>query len=563
MPTNNVRSFEGFSKTFINNYFYNQDYRQSWTEDGFKRLRTYLGTVSKGNSRIFTAPFAKGDSMEKVLKDWNGTLVSIRDKWPSLYQFEEDLAKKVGPLSIQKPLRERMDDVAHYYYDILLSSAPLDPRAIKAVCSEWSRSRGLTIRSQSNTVEMMKKSTNSGSPFFTKRRNVVQDTVPCWVRKSLNTTDVWQDLTRRFHYDAPAVIGWRGQEGGPSEEDVKQRVVWMFPFAVNVAELQVYQPLIEAAQRLNLVPAWVSMDAVDMEITKLFDTKSSDDLVVCTDFSRFDQHFNRDMQDAAKSILRSILERSSASANWLRDVFPIKYCIPLAWETDDEHVLDVHVQDVTYFHGLHGMASGSGGTNADETLVHRALQYEAAIHAGKRLNPHSMCLGDDGILTYPGITVNDVVKVYQSHGQECNPDKQYASTQDCVYLRRWHHRQYKLDGVCVGVYSTNRALGRLRYLERFMDPEYWSPEMVALRQLSIIENCKYHPLREQFAQFCMKRDKYRLGTDIPGFLDNLTKYASEAIDHMPDFLGYTKTLQGFKPSGISEWWIVKYLKSVR
>nr|QXV86668.1 MAG: RNA-dependent RNA-polymerase [Picobirnavirus sp.] len=406
----------------------------------------------------------------------------------------------------------------------------------------------------------MKKSTNSGAPFFTKRRNVVQDTIPCEMYATEGRhPGVCIKLRNDRYRETSAVIGWRGQEGGPSEEDVKQRVVWMFPFSVNVNELQVYQPLIEGAQSLNLVPAWVSMESVDKEITQLFDTKGSDDLVVCTDFSRFDQHFNKDMQIAACTILRQLLTRSKPSNDWLTDVFWAKYLIPLCWEAFDKG----DEPTCTYFEGEHGMASGSGGTNVDETLVHRSLQYEAAIMRNQKLNPHSMCLGDDGILTYPGITVDDVVAAYQSHGQECNPDKQYASTQDCVYLRRWHHLNYRMDGICVGVYSTCRALGRLRYLERFMDPEYWSPEMVALRQLSIIENCKYHPLREQFVQFCMERDKYRLGIDIPGFLDNVSQLASEAIDHMPDFLGYTKTLQGEGPTGIANWWIVKYLKSVR
>ena len=154
--------------------------------------------------------------------------------------------------------------------------------------------------------------------------------------------------------------------------------------------------------------------------------------------------------------------------------------------------------------GAHGMGSGSGGTNADETIVHRMLQHEAALNAGEQLNLSSQCLGDDGVLTYPGCTVEDVIRSYTAHGLEMNPDKQYASTQDCTYLRRWHHTSYRVNGVCVGVYSTNRALGRLAEQERFYDPRKWSKEMVALRQLSIIENCKWHPLFEKFVDFCMK-----------------------------------------------------------
>lgn len=551
MPKNNVTKF-------INNHSCDCSAASFFTEDGFQRFKTYFGNVVKGQPKVWTAPFAGETPISQVMSEWNAVLVSIKDTWPSLYEFEMDLAKKVGPLSVQLPLSERMSDIAAYYDLIHLKSTALEPGAIKAVISEFSQARGLRLRNQHDTVEKMKKSSNSGTPFWTKRREVVSETIPTYSMCRLDRHPSVHVTMPKWKGQVAAAVGWRGQEGGPKEDDVKQRMVWMFPFSFNVNELQVYQPLIELAQRFNMVPAWVSMESVDKEVTLLFETKRADDPIVCTDFDKFDQHFNPDMQDAAKTILAGILSHGEQEVAWLSDVFPGKYYMPLVWEVkenDDKNL------DISIFRGRHGMGSGSGGTNADETLVHRALQYEAARRMGKRLNTHSMCLGDDGILTYPGIRVEDVVKTYSAHGQEMNLSKQYVSTQDCVYLRRWHHMKYRKEGICVGVYSTMRAIGRLRFLERFMDPDVWSEKMVALRQLSIIENCKNHPLREQFAQFCMKRDKYRLGIDIPGFLANIESEAKEAIDYMPDFLGYTKTLQGKAAEGISEWWIVKYLKS--
>nr|UAW00540.1 MAG: RNA-dependent RNA polymerase [Porcine picobirnavirus] len=553
MPKNNAENF-------INSHFSEMYSKHAFTRTGFSNLKTYLGKQVKGNSKIYTAPFAKGESMDKVLSDWMKTLQSIDEQWPSLYNFEKDLANKVGPMSIQKPLSQRFEDISHYWDDILLPSKPISAEAISQTVKEFSKCGSLRLRSVKDTVDRMKKSTSSGSPFMTKRRNCVRDTVPCYTIAYGGRHPSVSSWIHGKDWYSPAVVGWRGQEGGPEKDDVKQRVIWMFPFSVNINELQVYQPMIEQFQKFNLVPAWVSMDAVDKRITDLFDSKSRDDLVVCTDFSKFDQHFNPDMQNAARTIISSLLARGRVSDNWIRDTFPAKYFIPLCWEAFTDDYGD---DKITVFAGQHGMASGSGGTNADETLVHRALQHEVALLHNQTLNPNSQCLGDDGILSYPGITVEDVVEAYQSHGQECNIDKQYASTQDCVYLRRWHHNDYRENGICVGVYSTCRALGRLRYLERYMDPEYWSPEAVALRQLSIIENCNHHPLREKFAEFCMKRDRYRLGIDIPGFLDDLGHIAQEFIDHMPDFLGYTKTLQGEGPEGITDWWIVKYLKSHR
>nr|UAW00598.1 MAG: RNA-dependent RNA polymerase [Porcine picobirnavirus] len=538
------------------------------------KLQAHLMRMERGNSEIYTSPFyglSKCETNEEKLKRFSrivdgwkkileGSDLSV--KWPSLMDFENDLLAKVGPMSIQVPLSERMEDVDSYYASILLDAKPVDDAAVQAVINEFSKVRGLRIRDQKRTLDNMKKSTSAGAPFMGKKKDHL-DVYPCEVYS--NVTPGSEHLTKRLplspdvyytslgeDYSATAVIGWRGQEGGPEPKDTKQRVIWMFPFGVNLVELQWYQPFIEACQTFELVPAWVSMDKVDIELTALFDTKGADDPVICTDFSKFDQHFNREMRRAAYRVMYSLAQTDDEDTDsWFTEgPFEAKYTIPLC------------VGEGKILAGEHGMGSGSGGTNADETIAHRALQHEAALRSGAVLNPHSQCLGDDGVLSYPGATVEQVMQAYTSHGQEMNPEKQYVSTQDCVYLRRWHHKDYRVHGVCVGVYSTYRALNRLAMQERFYDEDKWSKEMVALRYLSILENVKYHPLREEFVHYCIKGDKYRLGIDIPGFLENIDSIAKEATDQMPDFLGYTKTMQKGNATGLSNWWIVQYLKSL-
>lgn len=529
-------------------------YKDYFTDEGYQSLRTFLGREERGNYRVYTAPFADGESMSDLLSNWDKLLVSISREWPSLYNFEQEMRSKVGPLSIKEPLSKRLPQIQEYYDDILLPSVPVDPRAVKAVQAEFSPLRGMRLRSEAATVKTMKKSTNSGAPFFKKKRLVVNQTIPITsfgasYFKNEPEFPVMSFKYKDHNWKLSAVVGWRGQEGGAEFGDVKQRTIWMFPFSINIMELQLYQPFIEGSQKHNIVPAWVSMEQVDRRITYMFDTKRRDDLVVCTDFSRFDQHFNSHLQDAARQIISRCLMRFEPR---VAEIFPMKYYIPIALEAKSGMI--------KFWTGRHGMASGSGGTNVDETLSHRALQYEAAISSGQRLNPYSQCLGDDGILTFNDISVEKVTESYESHGQVCNLDKQYASKTDCVYLRRWHHVDYRFNNTCVGVYPTMRALGRLRYTERYMNPKYWSKEAVALRQLSIIENVKYHPLKEQFVQFCMARDKYRLGIDIPGFLSNIEDYAKEIIDHIPDAFSYTQLLQN-QGKGIDSWWIVNYLRS--
>lgn len=518
-------------------------------------LRAYFARVERGQPDEYRTTFYTGKSVQSVLSDWEKILSAIQQKYPELWEYEIDLQKKVGPMSIMQPLSNRLKDIDSYYDSIHLESTAIDDRAIAATIREFQAVSGLRIRSVERTVESMKKSTNSGSPYFTKRSAVVSRTVPCSSRLvGSQVAPLCETVqgTPPSYWLTPAILGWRGQEGGPEREDTKQRVVWMFPFAVNIQELQAYQPLIESIQQKRLVPAWVSMDEVDKVVTQLFDSKGDKDPVICTDFTAFDQHFNADMQRVSLDILTSLFTKDVSSSLWFTNVFPIKYGIPLAVRWNEIRT------------GLHGMASGSGGTNADETLAHRALQHEAAILHNQVLNPNSQCLGDDGVMSYPGCTVEDVIKSYTSHGLEMNPEKQYVSDHDCIYLRRWHASYYRVRGICVGVYSTFRALGRLMEQERYYDPEVWGPKMIALRQLSILENVKYHPLKEQFVQFCMKGDKFRLGLDIPGFLDNIATFAQEAIDVVPDFMGYVRSLdsKGDVVSGIASWWIVNYLKSI-
>lgn len=81
------------------------------------------------------------------------------------------------------------------------------------------------------------------------------------------------------------------------------------PLNVNIEELRFYQPFIEAVQAHKLIPAYVSLDCVGERITRLFDTKGPDDLVIATDFSKFDHHFNPSMQYIAKTIILSLINR--------------------------------------------------------------------------------------------------------------------------------------------------------------------------------------------------------------------------------------------------------------
>nr|QIJ70101.1 RNA-dependent RNA polymerase [Rabbit picobirnavirus 4] len=515
-------------------------------------LRAYFKHTTDGNDADYRPPFWKGESRDVVLAKWQRVVDAdgLKRKLPALYQFEMDMKDKVGPMSIQLPLVERLDDVENYFTMVELPSEPLPESALDATCRFFSRAKGIRLRSKERTLANMRLSTNSGNPWFTKRKDVADQMLQSHVYLDGNT---WMVLTPNGTYKLAAVLGWRGQEGGISDDDVKQRVIWMMSAALNLQELQFYQPAIEAMQKNMLIPAYVSMDTVDDEVTALFKSKGTKDVVVETDFTKFDQHFNQDMQNAAQYIETFLGSNEDEGISAFMNIYRAKFEIPII------------CNESTMFVGPHGMGSGSGGTNFDECMAHKALQYEAAIRNKQQLNPHSMAYGDDGILTYPDISVDAVIDTYSRHGQEMNATKQHVSTHDCVFLRRWHGTEYVIKGRMVGVYSTFRALGRLLAQERYYDPDKWSGEMVTLRALSILENCKWSPLFHKFIDFVMTGDKYRLGLDLPGFFEHLELKAQYAIEEFQDFLGYTKNMQqeGRKFVGINDWDVVKYLRSLK
>lgn len=500
-------------------------------------VRRYIGHTLKGQSVDYRTPLFKNLTREQVMDLTIKRLFDKKfiDEYPWLAKFEKDMLAKVGPLSIQKPWRDRVEDLKNYYGDILTKSRKFTKRDLEQTCEFFKCRRNIRPRSWENTWFNMKKSTNSGTPFCETRKYVGDWTVHYMIENI--GQEGWPGKLGIFQNGA--FIGWRGQEGGIEPDNVKQRVVFQFPLSVNILELSFYQPLIHYVQVMDIIPAYISVDRVDHEVTKLFDSVNPNDYVICTDFTRFDQHFNANMQFAAEYVIKNMIVNSEYSDMWLENVFPYKYNIPA-------------ITPNKVYKGPHGMGSGSGGTNFDECIAHKALQFHAANAAKQQLNPHSMAYGDDGILSFPGITPEFIEKTYKAFGQDVNMSKFHVSRDTAVVLRRVYHKEYRREGAMRGVYSVLRAMNHLISQERFFNPDKWSKEMVTLRWLSIIENCKWHPLFHKFIDLVLQGDKYKLGLLIPGFYDHISDYVSYAKRSFGQFFSYNQDVQNIG-RGIDQW----------
>lgn len=490
-------------------------------------LLSYLDRLKAGQPDDYRTPYWNKAPRSAIVAAWEEVVKqsNLDSKMPGLQEIEAKQKEKIGPFSVIPPSSKRLDSVKSFW-TMPKVGAPILREAIQRE-KELFKKGSLNLWSLDRVKTKMRLNTNAGLPKFIKRRKA------------------WDELlTGNLNYPYCAIWGTRVQEGGPSVEDEKVRDVMMMPMRLNMLESQYYYPLLEYEINNNLpYSTGITLRDTELAITKLFDTKG-DELVVNTDFSKFDQHFNHVMQSAAHEILLYAFSRSHHST--INATFDVKYNIPLL------------ISENEVIEGWHGMGSGATGTNPDENLAHHALQQECAILNHAELNPYSRVLGDDGVLSFKGITVDKVVTSYTRHGLEMNRAKQYADKHSTYYLQRYYHDSYRDKyGIMVGVYSTYRALGRLLGQERFHDPETWGPKDVTYRALSILENCNNHPIFEQFIDFVMKGDKYRLGLDLPGFYDNLEK-GWEGYKENYDTLSYT---QQNETTSINDWKVVKYVKS--
>lgn len=492
------------------------------------KLFNHFDHLKYGQSEVFRTPFWNKAPMPSVVKEWMKIVceANLNHRMPGLFEIEVDQSKKVGPYSVIPPATKRMDTLKEYWEPVN-GKAAINQDAVNQV-KKLFRSE-LHGYQRNDVIAEMRLNTSAGLPYYTKRAEALR------IYERTN----WEDF-----YPYAALWGTRVQPGGPKVSDEKVRTVFMMPFSLNVKEGAYYYPLIKYMQDYALPFPVNNLRWTERRVTALFDTKPADQLVVNTDFSSFDQTFREPLQNAAYDILMSVFDGKTAIL--IDETFWVKYTLPLVISED------------TAVFGKHGMGSGSTGTNPDENLAHKSLQYEAAIEAGQELNPNSLSLGDDGILTFKGITADAVIKTYVKHGLVMNEAKQYVSADSAKYLQRYYHVSYRdNEGIMLGVYPTFRALGRLLTQERFHNPKFWGPKQVTLRALSILENCNNHPLFETFIDFVAKGDSFDLGRKIPGFFDNLEQDWEE-YKAQHDLESYT---QRNEKTSINDWKVVQYLKS--
>jgi len=408
----------------------------------------------------------------EILSGWDDIYEQGKSKVNSvLEKIEMSNRSKYGPRSIAKPWSERREKlyssfgIGGEYEQILVPNLGIPGRL-----------RALSIE---NALDYLKNSTNSGLPFM--------------MRKSKVKDQVISEFTNLYG-KYPAVLFTRTQEGG------KTRDVWGYPIADTLFEMRFYRPLLSHQVKQPYRAALRTPSALDLSVNKLMsNNKERGQILVSGDVSGYDDDNKRFLQRRSFTGIQNLFQPQ------FREEIDICF--------DRFNTIPIVTPD-GILSGSHGIPSGSTFTNEVGSISQLAI-----FDSCKCVSMDDLQLqGDDSISSTSDPDV--VFEAFRNCGLKINEDKSDVSRDYCTYLQFLYHPDYRLpNGIIGGIYSTYRALNRIVHMESFDDiskEDISGAEYFAIRTISILENCKHHPLFKELVKYVWSLDKYKLKTSDLG-----------------------------------------------
>lgn len=441
-------------------------------QDVTKRLTYDLLRTVEGNDQVFLTPLGKDNNPLDLLKAWDEIVLSNKHRLnEALIELESSNRDKFGPRSIALPWKSRKDNLSSYFDEdkCRIPFRYLLPPNLKGKGS-------LRLLEVKNAAKYLKTNTSSGLPFLKKKR---------YIRDRL--IDKFEYYLQRKD---PCVLFTRTQE------NLKTRNVWGFPVADTLNEMRCYVPLLSYQKRLNWRSALTGPDEIDFALTRIIDTaNSTGQLIISLDAKAYDSSLRSKLQEASFGYIKSLFQPScSSDIDYMAERFK-----SIGIVTPDG-----------VFTGPHGVPSGSTFTNEVDSIA----QYLVANSSSCITEGLYNIQGDDGIYAIEKSNLDLFLSTFNDAGIELNQEpKTKISDEYGIYLQNLYHPEYRVNGLVRGVYPTYRALCRLIYQERWSDFEeadLKGQDYYSLRAITILENCKYHPLFKDLVQFIKSIDKYSL-----------------------------------------------------
>lgn len=440
--------------------------------EAFRGLTFALDGVVMGKEKPITTPFASDVSKAtNILSEWDKIFKrNIGVINSPLYDLEMLNRSKFGPRSIAIPWEERKESV----FSTFEAESGISNLNTRLTPINKSKCTGrLRPLSDGNAMRFLRNDTNSGLPFFT--------------RKSRVKNEVLANLDNLLKRKDPCVMFTRTQEGK------KTRTVWGYPIADSLFEMKYYRPLLGYQKELPWRAALNGPEKVDEQITTLINTaKNEKKKLLSIDFSSYDSSVKNTLQRESFNYIKSLFQADS----W-RDLDYISERFNTIGLVTPDGILS----------GPHGVPSGSTFTNEVDSIA----QFLIARRVLDPSDPFQI-QGDDG--AYCVSDPEALKREFRSFGLTVSDEKSYISDNYLIYLQNLFSEDYRDEnGNISGIHPTYRALNRLCYQERFdnfVDYGLKGRDYYAIRSISILENCKHHPLFKDLVKFILKRDKYGL-----------------------------------------------------
>jgi hypothetical protein len=490
-----------------------------YNSDVIRKLSLLMDSVVKGDDTILTTPYLKGDDGSKILEKFDKLILpllsSLDDK--VLYDLEMSQRSKFGPRSRSLPWVDRKPNLLSYF----------DSDNNKLSELKWeidSISSKFTLRpiSYNNAVKLLKSNTNSGLPYVTRKGNVLN--------KYESQPEYFIDR------EDPCLLFTRTQE------DYRTRDVWGFPAYDTIREMMYYSPLLNFQKQLSWRSAIVSPESTDLAITSiLIDSAKEDSILLSLDVSGFDRDVKLSLQKSAFNYIKSLFQKG--------------YHNELDYLFNRFNTIGIVTPDGV-FSGSHGIPSGSTFTNEVGSIVNRNI----ALSTGVVFRESLQCQGDDMAVAISKSNTDKFFDTFETAGLSVNKEKSFISENYLVYLQKYYNIRYLKDNYVGGIYSIYRALNRILYQERwygFEDFSILGRDYYSIRTISILENCKHHPLFKELVKFVLNLDKYNLDYSV----DGLIKYVS-MLNETSGIRGIFTNQYGDNLSGINNFQTVKLIKEL-
>jgi hypothetical protein len=477
-----------------------------------------LQRIIDGDDFVQLTPLAKSLDIDDFISGWTAIMIqNVHKMNDPLIELESNSKIKIGPRSRQLPWVDREEGIHAYW------TSQDDKHLI-----QMHRFEGpgyLIPLSMKQASKRVKLNSSAGIPFAMKKRDCIKF--------------VMENHEEYMQRKDPCALFTR------TGENWKTRPLWGYPFADVLFEMMFYVPLMLHQRTLSWRSNLISPDAVARQVTKIIDWASlTGRILYSIDFAGFD-----------------------ASVKWQYIHRAFEYFASCYHITFHDIIIDIAVRFYTIGlvtpkgvmnKGNHAIASGGSFTNECGSVVQAGIALICKfIHLS-----YIIVQGDDGLYAMYKDEILEFEAAFAYAGLKIEKSKSLIADNHAIFCQELYHSDYRdEDEICRGIYPTYRAVARLLFPERFTDFKSAGIEckdFYTLRGISILENCKYHPLHEELVRYVLSKEKFSLNFSEEGLKAYIALLNKGSEVTAPD----TNYQHGSNVAGINGWKTMHVIRQI-